>query len=306
MSAFLGARAAAVARGVLYAGVFSLFAPVTFAASWQQSVDQIIGWKGQRMPDDVLRYTLTPHLNLTVAGVNTKNNLVLDGYAAFHAEHSGVLLVAEVVVPENNLDRTVETATGNSFVVSAVHNHVVKETPRVMFIHLSGFGDATTLAKNLKTVIASAGLSLHHDDDEQDADDVTPGLDVGRLESIMGASGTPVDGVLEFTFDRTESYSLGSHQLPPEMGPQSEIHFQSIGNGAAAQATELALSQSEVPTAERILRAHGQHIAVTALHNHFITEEPRLFFVHTWGVGSATELASAIREVINHTAQTPE
>ena len=306
MSVSRRARVATVARCVLHLSVLSLFAPVTFAASWQQSVDQIIGWKGQRMPDDVLRYTLTPHLNLTVAGVNVKNNLALDGYAAFHPEHSGVLLVAEVVVPQDNLDRTVETATGNNLNVSAVHNHVVKENPRVMFIHLSGFGDPATLAKELKNVIASAGLSLHHDDDEQDGDDVTPGLDVGRLESIMGASSTPVDGVLEFTFDRTESFTLGSHQLPSAMGPESEIHFQSIGNGPAAQVTELALTQSEVPTALRILRAHGQHIAVTALHNHFINEQPRLFFVHTWGVGSATELASAIRDVLNHTAVMPE
>ncbi|HII90815.1 MAG TPA: DUF1259 domain-containing protein, partial [Methanosarcina sp.] len=39
----------------------------------------------------------------------------------------------------------------------------------------------------------------------------------------------------------------------------------------------------------------------TALHSHMITEQPRLFYVHCWAMGDATELAGIMREALNET-----
>ncbi len=274
-----------------------------FAQEWQDDVNQIIGWEGEKMPDNVLRFTLTPHLSQQIAGVRVFENLTLDGYAAFHAEGSQALMVAEIVAQEQDAPRVVDTAKAQGLSVSAVHNHTIREQPRIIYVHMSGFGDPVQLARSLKTTIGAARLSLHTDEDQEDADDTAPGLNVGELEGIMQTSSKAVDGVLEFTFDRPESYTLDGHALPPAMGPESEVHLQSIGEGRAMLVAEIALLPAEVQEALQVLHSAGMQTEVSALHNHFTTEEPRLFFLHTVGVGNPAELARTIHSVIDKTPQ---
>jgi hypothetical protein len=271
--------------------------------TWQESVDHIIGWKGETMPDNVLRFTLTPNLRVRVNGNPLLPNLALDGYAAFHAEGSQVTLAAEVVTPEWLSPAVVDAATRAGLRVTADHNHLLNESPRVLFVHLTGIGDASALARGVNAALAATHLQIRRDEDEQDADDKAPGLNTSALESILKSSGKPVDGVLEFTFERPEAFTLSGHSFPASMGPESEVHFQSLGDGRAAEVAEIALLANEVPKALRVLHASGQNVRVTALHNHFLTEYPRLFFVHTWGTGDARALARTVRAVLDETPQ---
>jgi len=292
------------------ASLFALAALLSFStaspaasSTWEDKVDSIIGWKGQDMPDGVLRFTLVPSLRTSIASRNVWPNLALDGYAAFHAEGSHALLAAEIATTESRVDAVVDAATAAGLHVSAVHNHLIHEYPRVLFVHMSGYGDPSALARGVRSALRATGLDVHRDDDSEDADDVAPGLDRKQLEAILKSDGTPVDGVLEFSFERPESFTLDGHMFPASMGPESEVHFQSLRNGGAIEVSEIALLQPEVEKALRVLRAAGQHVSVTALHNHFVDESPRLFFLHTWGTGSANSLAMTIRQVLNQTPQ---
>jgi hypothetical protein len=271
--------------------------------TWQENVNQIIGWKGETMPDNVLRFTLTPNLRVRVNGNPVLPNLALDGYAAFHAEGSQVTLAAEVVTPEWLSAAVVDAATRAGLKVTADHNHLLNESPRVLFVHMTGLGQASALARGVKAALAATHLRIRRDEDEQDADDKAPGLNTDALEAILKSSGKPVDGVLEFSFERPEAFTLAGRSFPASMGPESEVHFQSLGDGRAAEVAEIALLANEVPKALRLLQESGQNVRVTALHNHFLTEEPRLFFLHTWGTGDARGLARTVRAVLDQTPQ---
>jgi len=48
------------------------------------------------------------------------------------------------------------------------------------------------------------------------------------------------------------------------------------------------------------LRAH--HIAVTALHSHMLTEQPRLFFMHFWAVGDPQSVGTGIKAALSRVA----
>jgi hypothetical protein len=295
----IAARLSALALApLLFLGTTSRASP-----TWQDGVDQIFGWKGETTPDNVLRFTLTPNLRVRVDGNLTLPNLVLDGYAAFHAEGSQVTLAAEIVTPEALSPAVVDAATAAGLKVTADHNHVLNESPRVMFVHMTGIGDGGKLARGVKAALAATHLSILKDEDEQDADDKAPGLNQDALEAILKCTGKPVDGVLEFTFDRPEAFALSGRSFPASMGPESEVHLQSLGDGRAAEAAEIALLANEVPKALRVLHDAGQHVRVTALHNHFLNEEPRLFFLHTWGTGDARGLARTVRAVLDQTPQ---
>jgi len=57
------------------------------------------------------------------------------------------------------------------------------------------------------------------------------------------------------------------------------------------------LTAGEVNPVLRALREHG--IEVTALHNHMLEEEPRLFFMHFWGVDDAGKLAEGLKAALD-------
>jgi hypothetical protein len=260
-----------------------------------------MGWKGQQMPDNVLRFTLTPKLSLQTSGITTLPNLLLDGYAAFKNEGGSMLMVGEVVSPDANVDAVVRTLESAGMRTTAVHNHVLQETPDIKYLHFTGYGDPGQPARAVKSALASAKLPISTDEDSQDSDDKAPGLDVPNLEAIMKTKSTTVDGVLEFSYDRTESFTIDGHVFPPAMGPSTEIHFQSLGSGRAAVGLELSTTVDEVDKVIQYLRKHSVQVHFTALHNHWLTEEPRLFFVHALALGDQQSMAALARGAIDLT-----
>jgi hypothetical protein len=289
-------------RFVFAAGAVLAMTAAGSAATWQQQVDSVIGWKGRDMPDGVRRYTLTPNHSLAIAGVAVLPNLALDGYAAFKQEGGTWLMVAELVAPENRIDPVVKTIDATGLHTTAIHNHVLHESPRVKYVHLTGVGDARQLAQKLKTVIAVTGWPLRTDEDTHDADD-TSSLNVSALESIMNAKADVVDGVVEFSFDHPGSFTNEGKDFPPAMGPESEVHFQSIGGGRAAVVAEFAVTGSEALKAIHVLRAGGTNVEIQALHNHWLFDSPRLFFLHAWDTGNPSKVAATMRAVLDAIGQ---
>ena len=82
------------------------------------------------------------------------------------------------------------------------------------------------------------------------------------------------------------------------MGSAIAINFQPTGSGKAAITGDFVLTAEEVNPVLRMLREHG--IEVTALHNHMLEEEPRLFFMHFWGVDDAGKLAEGLKAALGH------
>ncbi len=64
-------------------------------------------------------------------------------------------------------------------------------------------------------------------------------------------------------------------------------------NERAHVAGDVAMTAKEVNPVIRALRRGG--IEITAVHNHMLNEEPRIFFLHYWGTGPAVKLAETVR-----------
>jgi hypothetical protein len=86
------------------------------------------------------------------------------------------------------------------------------------------------------------------------------------------------------------------------MGTAIAINFQPTGGGNAAITGDFVLLASEVNPVLRALRDNG--IEVTALHNHMLNDQPRLFFMHFWANADALGLARGLRAALDqaHTA----
>ena len=95
------------------------------------------------------------------------------------------------------------------------------------------------------------------------------------------------------TVPRAETIREEGSDVPPALGLGTAINFQAAGGGKAAITGDFVLTAREVVPVQRALVENG--IEVTAIHNHMLGEEPRLFFMHFWAVDDAEKLARGLR-----------
>ena len=127
-------------------------------------------------------------------------------------------------------------------------------------------------------------------------------LDTTQLDRIIGVKGQANGGVYQFTVPRRDPIVEDGMPLTPAgpLGAAIGINFQPTGGGKAAVTGDFVLAASEVNPVIKALRANG--IAVTALHSHMLTEQPRMFFMHFWANADAIKLAEGLRAALNKAA----
>jgi hypothetical protein len=296
-----------------YLALSSAMLLLTFAAlptlaqsidpQWESRINSIMGMKGEEMPHGVLRFDLPrTDIHLTINGIHVLPNLATDGYAAYKQEgKAGTLLVAELALKENEVNPVIKVlehyrALGIDF--TAHHNHLMMENPRTIFVHLTGVGNAATLAQVLESALAKTSEPRTNDDNSQDADDTIHGIDTDKVEQILGGTPTIVDGVLEVTLPCPGGNATNEGlAFPSEMGAETELHFQSLGNGKAIAAPEICALRDQTDVVEQVLRDSGM-FTETAQHNHWTEENPRFFFIHATGTGDAVALARVLKQAL--------
>lgn len=120
--------------------------------------------------------------------------------------------------------------------------------------------------------------------------------DTGRIDQLTGLKGTwnAAEGVHKVTLPRSDvALMVDGWRMPPFMGLTSWAAFKRGINAEAMVAGDLVLLEDEVnPVMSAALEAG---LAVTALHNHFFFDDPRVYFMHIGGEGSLERLAAAVR-----------
>ena len=180
----------------------------------------------------------------------------------------------------------------------AVHNHLIGESPHVVYMHIGSHGDATKMAHAVHDAVA---LTKTPGPDAGGAPAATEalGIDQKAIEDAFGRSGKVNGGILQFSVPPAETITENGMTVPPAMGVATAINFQPTGGGKAAITGDFVLLGKEVNPVMKALRGNG--IAVTALHSHMLMEEPRLFFMHFWANDDAGKLAKGLRAAVELT-----
>jgi hypothetical protein len=288
-------------RGVI--AVFQLFlflcasaAQTTGPANDWKAVEQALGRSGQQQADGAYKFGLPRgDLNVTVDGVQSKPALALGSWLAFSGPGQGAMMMGDLVLAEDEVSPVMMALEQNGIQVTALHNHVLHESPRVMYMHISGHGDAVKLAATMKSVIAVTKTPAP----AQPAANAALDLDTAAIDQILGNKGKVNGGVYQVGVPRAEKVSEGGMQIPGSMGLATALNFQPTGEGKAAITGDFVLLGSEVNPVIKTLRQNG--IQVTALHSHMLDEEPRLFFMHFWANDNVTKLAKGLRAALDQT-----
>ncbi len=217
-----------------------------------------------------------------------------DGAYKFGLPHA--MLMGDLVLAEDEVSPVMLALQENGLQITALHNHVLYETPRVMYMHIAGHGDAVKLADAVKKVIALTKTPA-----PAQPPSAAPALemDTAAIDQILGHKGKVNGGVYQVGIPRAEKITDGGMAVPGSMGLATALNFQPTGGGKAAITGDFVLVGSEVNPVIKVLRQNG--IQVTALHNHMLQEEPRLFFAHFWANDDAVKLAKGLRAALDNT-----
>ena len=259
-------------------------------------VDQAMGKKGSDQPGGVHKYGLPrSDLNVTVDGVAIKPALALGSWLAFQPTTDGAMFMGDLVLTDTEISPVMQRLIEGGVEITAVHNHLLRTSIPVFYMHVGGHGDPVKLAETLH-----AGLALSKTPFAQASTSPTPPpleLDTAAIEKVLGYKGTANGGVCQFSIPRAETISEGGMNVPPSMGTATALNFQPTGGGKAAITGDFVLLGSEVNPILKTLRQHG--IEVTALHSHMIDDTPHLFFMHFWANDDAQRLAQVLRSALD-------
>jgi hypothetical protein len=264
---------------------------------WQQQIAQALG-KAGTSAGGVYRVGLPrTDIKATLDGVELKPGFALGGWLAFEKMGNNAMVMGDLVLTEDGVNPVMAKLLAGGIEVTALHNHLLRNHPFTMYMHVLGQGDPVKLATLLHDALAESKTPMT----AAPAGNAAPpaiDLDTAALDRTLGAKGTNNGGIYQYGIARAEPVAHGDMVIPNAMGLANAINFQPIDGGKAAITGDFVLTDKEVAPVMKALRENG--IEVTALHNHMVDEQPRLYFMHFWGHDDALKLAAGLKAALSH------
>ena len=262
-----------------------------------RAVEQALGRSGQPQADGAYKFGLPRgDLKVTVGDVQVKPALALGSWVAFSSPGQDAMVMGDLVLAEDEVSPVMSALQENGLQITALHNHLLHETPRVMYMHIAGHGDAIKLAGAIKQVIA---LTKTPGPSQPASTPPAIDLDTAAIDQALGHKGKVNGGVYQVVAPRAEKITEAGMAVPGSMGLATGMNFQPTGGGKAAITGDFVLLGSEVNPVIKALRQNG--IQVNAIHSHMLEEQPRLFFMHFWANDDAVKLAKGLRAALDQT-----
>jgi len=262
------------------------------------AIDKAIGKSGE-LKGEVYKISMPrTDLKVMVKDVTLKPGLALGSWVAFKEAGSEAVVDGDLVLTEDEVAPVFDKLRKEGIEVTALHNHLIGETPRVMFLHIAGKGDTARLASHIKDALALTKTPLG--ESARKPGEVSTktgteeaGFNAEQIQQVLGHKGTVKGGVLQVSVPRAEHITMEGVPLPPSMGMATALNFQQAGEGKVAATGDFVMTRDEVNAVTKALAEHG--IMVTALHNHLVHGSPDLYFMHFWANDTVEKVAKGLK-----------
>lgn len=260
-------------------------------------VGEALGKRGAVQPGGIYKVGLPrSDLHVPVGGIELQPALALGSWVGFKQTGTNeAVAMGDLVL----LDTEVGPVTGKlqegGIEQTALHNHLLHESPHVLYMHIHAHGDPIQIAAAIRSALNLTGTPLGTSTSATTAEGFE--LDTARVSQILGRAGKVNGGVYQVGVPRAEIVTEGGVEVPPALGVATGLNFQPTSGGKAAITGDFVLVGPEINPVIRTLRQYG--IEVTALHSHMLDESPRLFFMHFWANDDALKLAKGLRAALD-------
>jgi len=263
------------------------------------AVATALGKSGSQAPGGVYRVGLPrTDLHVVLDGIVLKPTLALGSWLAFAPMGDKTMVMGDLVLTESEIGPVMKKLEQEHIDITALHNHLFRARPATFYMHVFGEGDAVALARSLHDALALSKTPLSAATATVTRAQID--LDTAAIDKALGATGKIAGGVYQVGIPRSAPVTDHGMTIPAAMGSAEAINFQPTGKGKVAITGDFVLVASEVNPVLAALREHG--IEVTALHNHMLDEEPRLFFMHFWAHDDLTTLLAGLSAALDKIA----
>ena len=264
------------------------------------AIEKLTGLKGTLDEKEHVFKVSAPRKDLQVisSGVRLTPPMGLTSWAAFERVGDQAMVMGDMVLEEGQVDPVMSVALDGGLDGTALHNHFLGTSPVVMFMHIGGVGDEVKLATAVGKVFEKIKETSEKDErpPTTEIDPAKTTLDPKKLDGTLAARGDFKDGVYKAVFGRVTK--MHGHEVGSVMGVNTWAAFAGSDDKAVVDG-DFAMLESELQPVLKKLRRAG--ISVVAIHQHMTGEEPRIMFLHYWGIGGAEELGKGIRGALDLT-----
>lgn len=261
-------------------------------------IEQLTGVKGALNEKEGVFKVMVPRSDLavTAGGVKLTPPMGLTSWAAFKKVGAHAVVMGDTVMLEDQVNPVMSVALDNGLEVTALHNHFFWDNPKVMFMHIGGMGDEATLAAAVGKVFAKIKETSGGKGDvpRADIDPAKSTLDPAKIDAAIGAKGEYKNGVYKVTLGRETK--MHGDSMGNAMGVNTWAAFAGSDDRAVVDG-DFAMLEPELQNVLKALRA--AHIDIVAIHQHMAGEEPRVLFLHFWGLGRTEDLAKGIKAALD-------
>jgi hypothetical protein len=239
-------------------------------------------------------------LKVTIDGIATPTPFGFGGWLAMTKGDGGNdVMMGDLVLLEDEVNPVMSALLENGLEVTALHNHFFFESPRIFYMHVHGHGKAADLARMAKPALdlIGRGSPRHQSSVTGGRPNISAGtIDTAKIAGIVGHQGEQSGPVYKITVGRDDLHlkEMGA-PINARMGLNTWAAF--FGSDANAEiAGDVAMLASEVNPVLKALRTNG--LNVVAIHNHMISDQPTIYFLHYWGTGPSDKLASGFKAAL--------
>lgn len=267
------------------------------AGAWKP-IEEAIGRPGEVQKDGSFKVMVlrTDVAVKTARGMAVPAGMGLNSYAAFAGAPEKATVVGDTCLVAAEVQGVIDALRAGGIEVVALHNHMLFDEPRIVFMHFQGRGEAVKLARTLRTAFDRIGKS-----EPPAAAPIPAGagkpkeIDWDALGKVLGreAKKSP-DGVGKFTLPRSDlDVKLDGTKLPPGVGVACWAAFYACPCGLTMLMGDTCVTREELQPAIDALRKDG--VNVTGIHNHFCGEQTDVMFLHFEAEGEPEALGRTVR-----------
>src|SRR5262252_9481547 len=157
---------------------------------WQARVGEALGKPGAAAPGGIYRVALPrTDLKVTLDGVELKPGFALGGWLAFEKMGEDGMVMGDLVLTMDEVAPVMTRLAAGGIEVTALHNHLLRNQPFTMYMHVQGRGDPVKLAAALHTALAESKTPLGSAPAAPAAAPPQIDLDTAALDQTLGAKG---------------------------------------------------------------------------------------------------------------------
>src|SRR5260370_11548630 len=202
--------------------LFSSLTQAQTPTEWKPAEDAL-GRSGKLQPDGAFKFAMPRRdLKVTVDGTSIKAGLALGSWSAFSASGDNAMVMGDLVLTEDEVAPVMAKLQQGGIEVTALHNHVLHESPRVMYMHIAGHGNAAKLSQAIHAALAVTGTPA----ETPAAAPQKVDLDTDKIDEALGRKGKDNGGIFPLGGPRAGTIRDHGMDISPPVGISTAINFQ--------------------------------------------------------------------------------